>query len=525
MKLKLSHIKQSIRESLKVLAKTGSIVHSLNLYRYTKQTILLGAIALFVATHLLLSFVTLRLDLSKGAAYTLSKSSKQILRQLELPTIITLYTSNNLPPRVTPIVRDVIDLLREYDRASGKIQFTEVSFNPTEQPELVQKLAQIGIVGIPVREQDQNEVSLTQVYFGVTLTIGEEERPVSEPFDIENLEYNISSSLYTFTNTKIPTIGIIGTEEGLNPQLDQMGIFKQIAGSQFVTEIIPMPKSEFEELDEVAEPFIIPSNIDTLIIVDTAENIFSPEVIEGIKVYLQTGSALVFVNGVSIDDSLQTGPGDEDLISLISTYGITVENNLVLSPRSEFVNVGSGGFSLFLPYPFWAWTPDVNTETNYTGGISRITFPWGSALTLSESENVRYLAQSSPDSWVESGALNLNPQSIVDPRDEDINTYILAAESDISESGKLAVIGSSRFIQNNFLSRESQNIEFVLNLLNNYASDGALSGIRRRAVTIYPLPQFSDDIEQVYKYATILLMPLIFGVYGGVRLWKRNKTS
>ncbi len=480
----------------------------------TKQAILLSAIGIFIVVHLLLSFITLRLDLSKGAAYTLSKSSKNILRELKSPITITIYTSSNLPPRITPIKRDVIDLLREYERASGSVTFKEVAFNATEEVALVQQLGQLGIVGIPVREQEQNEVSLTEVYFGVTLKIGETEQPVAEPFNIENLEYNITSAIYTLTKTDVATIGIVGLEEGSNPQLDQMGIFKQILGSQFLTQVIPL-----------VEPFTIPTDIDTLIIVDTAENTFTSEVTNAIGTYLKTGSAIIFMNGISVDNSLQIGPGDEGLIALMNEYGITVEDNLVLSSRSEFVNLGSGEFSLFLPYPYWVWTPDVNTDTNYSGGISRITFPWGSSLTLSESEKVRYLAQSSPDSWSVRGAIDLNPQKGQEPSQEDIGMHILAAEVDISESGSLAVIGSSRFLLNNYLSRESQNIEFVLNILGSYASDGALSGIRSRAVTTYPLPQFTESAEQAYKYAAILLLPLLFGAYGGFRLWKRNKTS
>ena len=502
-----------------------NIVHSLNLYRYTKQAILLSAIGIFIVVHLLLSFITLRLDLSKGAAYTLSQSSKNILHELTSPVTITLYTSSNLPPRITPIKRDVIDLLREYERASGTVIFKEVAFNATEELALVQQLGQLGIVGIPVREQEQNEVSLTEVYFGITLKIGETEQPVAEPFNIENLEYNITSAIYTFTKTDVATIGIVGLEEGLNPQLDQMGIFKQILGSQFLTQVISLPSAASQELDEAREPFSIPTDIDTLMIVDTAENTFTPEVTDAIRSYLKTGSAIVFMNGISVDNSLQIGPGDEGLIALMNEYGITVEDNLVLSSRSEFVNLGSGGFSLPIPYPYWVWTPDVNTDTNYSGGISRITFPWGSSLTLSESEKVRYLAQSSPDSWTVRGAIDLNPQQEKEPTQEDIGTHILAAEADISESGSLAVIGSSRFLLNNYLSRESQNIEFVLNILGNYASDGALSGIRSRAVTTYPLPQFTESAEQAYKYAAILLLPLLFGAYGGLRLWKRNKTS
>jgi len=86
------------------------------------------------------------------------------------------------------------------------------------------------------------------------------------------------------------------------------------------------------------------------------------------------------------------------------------------------------------------------------------------------------------------------------------------------------VLGSSRFILSNYLSRESQNLEFILNVLGDYASDGALSGISSRAVNLYPLPELPENVQEFYKYANIIVLPGIFALYGMWRMWKRNQS-
>jgi len=63
---------------------------------------------------------------------------------------------------------------------------------------------------------------------------------------------------------------------------------------------------------------------------------------------------------------------------------------------------------------------------------------------------------------------------------------------------------------------------FLINLINNYASQGALAGIRSRAVFIAPIQEVPENTKDLIKYLNILLLPGIFGVFGTVRLLKRK---
>jgi len=65
-------------------------------------------------------------------------------------------------------------------------------------------------------------------------------------------------------------------------------------------------------------------------------------------------------------------------------------------------------------------------------------------------------------------------------------------------------------------------LDFILNAIDTFSSNGALSGIRSRIVSFYPLPDLSDSQKDIYKYMAILLFPLLWGIYGVIRLMKRK---
>jgi len=41
-------------------------------------------------------------------------------------------------------------------------------------------------------------------------------------------------------------------------------------------------------------------------------------------------------------------------------------------------------------------------------------------------------------------------------------------------------------------------------------------------VGFYPLPELSDSSKDVFKYGNILLLPVLFGIYGAFRVMRRK---
>lgn len=522
------HIQRIRHFAQRVRHKTNwNIVETLHLNRFQKSAILAFAILAFLGVNLLASFISLRIDLSKGQAYTLSSSTRTLVAKLDKETVITLYTSDNIPARLQPIAREVTDLLREYERANRSVRVVIDRFNPNEDKDTVMKLQQAGIVGLPVREQQQGEVSVTQIYFGIIVTRGDKTETIAQALDVENLEYSLTSALYRMTNETLPVVSVMGATAGMFTQQDPLQVFKQIAGGLFDIQTV-QPTTPVEEGSEEEQVVSIDKNTKTLIVIDDVNTTFTDADIAAIDAYLQSGNAIVLTDGVVVSDQdLATSSGEAKLHALLSKRGIKVNQDIVLSGQAELVNMGGGGFSLLVPYPAWVWATKFDDEVGYFSGIGRLTFAWTSSLESQKKEGiaVNNLVQSSEDSWVQSGTFSLNPQDIPDPNETDFKSLNVISESVANNGAKMMVIGNSRFINTQYLSRDSQNIEYLVNVLSDYASDGSLSGISRRSISLYPLPNLPKSLQETYKYSVILILPLLFVGYGAWRIVNRSKKS
>src|SRR5690242_15305250 len=71
-----------------------------------------------VLLNILANWFFLRLDLTRHGAYSLSPSSKNLVRKLEDPVVIKAYFSPDLPAPYNAYGRYVKDLLTEYHNAS-----------------------------------------------------------------------------------------------------------------------------------------------------------------------------------------------------------------------------------------------------------------------------------------------------------------------------------------------------------------------------------------------------------------------
>lgn len=522
----MKHIIANLKKiSLNIPMKQLNFVQRFQLYRFKKSAVVAGSVAVFLILNFLFSYISLRADFSKGNAYTLSNSTREIVKKLENQITVTLYASDNIPARLQPLEREVIDLLREYER-SGNVVVQISEFNPTEDQNTVMTLQQSGITGIPIREQQQSEVSVTQIYFGIIVKYQEKQEVVSQALDVENLEYNLTSAIYRLTNEQLPQIATIGSDGGMIPQQDELSVFKQIVGSFFsILPVAPQVPVEGEEAATEAE-LQVDSSAKALLVFDSPQREFTDAEIKAIDEYSSQGNTVVFTNGVTVDEStLEVASGEAKLHAILAKKGIQVQPNLVLSTRSEMVNLGAGGYSLLIPYPMWIQTDAFSADMSYFSGVAGLTFPWGSSLQVNDSNGytVQKLVDTSAQSWTQEGSFTTNPQEIPEPSQSDLGTFTLSAEATGENMQKTMVIGSSRFIFNQYLSRETQNLEFILNTLSDYASGGALSGISRRALSIYSLPVLPKSVQEVYKYVNILLFPTAFGLYGLYRLIKRGR--
>ncbi len=495
--------------------KNINLIKLLKLDEVERQLIFVVTISLFVLINIFLSVVSLRLDLSRGKAYTLAPSTKKLIKHLDKEVTLKLFVSSNLPTKLLPAKTEVTDLLKEYERQGKKVKLTVL--DPKKDSKAAAEAKEYGIPETPYQQLEKNEFAVTNSVFGIAMITDGKQETIPQITDLESLEYNITSSIYKLTRSELPHVAIIGAEEALDPNQDNLAIVKRILGQQFQVDVIDI-SSESSAIDV--------NKYKSILVFGSPGKEYSLIELNAIKSYLnKKGNALFFVDGVWVDaQTLEAQPQKNNLNTLLKDYGITVQNNLVLSLTSEMVNFGNDLQTILASYPLWIKTNIFNPQASYFSNIQQMTLPWTSALQITQKSGyeVKDLIKSTPQSWEQKSNFALNPQQLPEPQAKDIKQFVVGAESKKKDGGHVLVIGSSRFPQNAYLSRGTGNLEFILNILNELASGGALSGIRQRAVNIYPIPEIADSQKDFFTYANILILPIIFALYGAVRLMRRK---
>ncbi|MFA9288690.1 MAG: Gldg family protein [Weeksellaceae bacterium] len=507
-----------------------NIERALGLSRFKLPAIIALSVAFFLITNMLLSVVSARLDLSRGKAYTLSDASKKVLKDLPQQTTLTFYASNDVPQRFQPLKRDVKDLLEEYDRASGNVS-TQL-LDPKADTTAKTAAQEAGLPELQFSQLSQDNYAVTAGYFGIVVEYDGKKELIPQVTNVESLEYNLTSTLYKLSRTELPVVSIVGMDQTLGQQASLLPTFTSALSQQFDVRFAS-PEATVADtgfLEETNPEATLPIKLDPLtdaIVAFDTQN-YSDQDIQRIKEYLKSGGkGIFFAQGVNVLESLDSAPASHNLFNLFKDYGITLQQNLVLSTASEVVNAGGQAGPLYVQYPLWVKTNVFNPDTSYFSNASVLTYPWTSSLTVDTAkQNVTAtaLVKSTAQSWEQKDTFSLQPASVTPPATEEFKQVILAAESKAENGSTIMVIPSSRFVYDQSLSQESSNLDFIMNVVNAYASGGALSGINQRAVNIYPLPEVPKNMQDIYKYTTILLLPGIFALYGAYRLLRRNKT-
>ena len=496
--------------------KNINLVKFFRLQGKERQIILIVTITLVISLNILLSGFSLRYDASSGKAYTLSDSSKKILHDLDDIVNLKFFVSSDLPARLIPLKTDVTDTLSEYKK-EGKNKIVLKVVDPKKDENAAKEARESNIPELQFSELQQDKYAVTTAHFGITASYGGSTEVIPQVTDFENLEYNLTSAIYKLVKKDLPKVGIMGAIASANPDEDNLASFKNILGKQFNFSDIDMsPESPTETIDQ---------SYKAVVILDNNLQEYTNEEINLLKNYLnKKGKLIIFVDGVWTSEQLTTSEAKHNLFSLLQDYGINLEKNLILSTSAELVNFGGANMSLLIPYPFWFKTNNFNPEASYFSNINQLTFPWASSIKLSKKNDIeiKELVKTTNRSWEQKTTFTLNPQQIQEPKAEEYKEFLVAAEATARNGGQIVVIPSSRFIQERYLGANTANLEFILNLTSNLASGGALSGIRSRAVSFYPLPDLADSQKDTFKYFNIFALPVLFGFWGAYKLIKRR---
>ncbi|HJX31837.1 MAG TPA: Gldg family protein [Thermodesulfobacteriota bacterium] len=524
--------------------------------KISSSTNLLFFVLVIVGFLVLISFLAMRhfgrLDLTQNKLYTLSDSSINVASTLDDIVKVTCYFSKNLPSYVMPLKQQVSDILDEY-RAYAKGNIRIEFLDPTEDPALAQKLRFMGIPQVQLNIMEKDQASATNVYMGVA--VGYEDKQEVIPFvkDVNNLEYEITSSILKVTRKEKKTVGFLTGHEEHTIYGDYQTVHKALTR-----------ECEVEELNlSSGQP--VPNHINVLVVAGPTR--LTEQDKYALDQYIMKGGKVVFlIDIVTIppEGAAQASYRDTNLIDMLENYGVRVTKNLVLDRYNMLITFQTGYTVLRAPYPFYVKV--VKEENGFdpdnpiVNQFSSMVFPWVSALEpLKDSHKdlqFTVLAHSSRYSWLQQGMYDLSPLQEFMPQPEDIKPYPLAmlvngkfksffADKEIppvkksaeeektheekqetikqcEKGNQILVVANARFINDNYAEIPG-NIEFFLNAVDWFTWGKDLIGVRSRMVLDRTLPFLSEQQKTAIKFANLGGVPILLTLFGIIRFYIRKK--
>lgn len=484
---------------------------------YGQGTVVVIVVSVLIVLNYIISPLNFRLDLSKNKAYSLSDSSKRIVKNLKSNIKIKAYISSNLPIRLQTVEKDALDLLGEYVQTNpGKLNMQKI--DPEKDAKIAAEAEKYGVPQLQFNQLGQNNFQSSKGYFGLVLEMGEKREVLPTLTNPDTLEYDLSSLIYKLSGGSLDKVGILGGAGGINPYeaaSDPYQPIRQILAQQFDVSQLPLATSS-------ASIGLSDKKV-AILIADEGTNFDENTSAQLEKYTMEGGNLIVLADGVSISGqtAVKNNSGLEKLLNLA---GMKLAGNLIAATTAEFIEFKSGDQMMIAQYPLWFRSIDFEKKNTLFSGVDSLFFPWGSSIEIdaTSSAKPKVLVQSPTSAWAVLEPFDITPENQKMVEEKNMRQFPLIGEGNIGK-GRILLIPTAKFANAQFLQKATGNLAFLLNAVNNYASSGLLSGIRARSSNITPLKPVSPKAQESFKYLLILSAPLVLILWGSIKLYKRSK--
>ena len=419
-------------------------------------TAALIAAGIFLLSNWLVAGVPLgRFDMTQGRTYTISSSTRKILRGLQSPALVKFYISSQdkMPTSMKTLEQDVRDKLEELREVSGgHFQYKIFHMDAATAVEGTQKkdtmeeqLSKKGVQPFQVESVQSDEMGVRLVYSGLALSYKEKPEeilPQVHPGNLEDLEYAIIAKLYRMTLPEIPKVALMApyTERSVDPNL--MMLLEQLGGDQIPPSYRDDPyeylqlglESEGYPVTRIAleERSGIPEGTKTLAVVQPG-SLSARQKYEINRFLCGGGSLLMAVQNYEFNYkpeamgaiTLVPSEKDPDVNDLLSAWGFQVDTNVLADEQCEAITLSGGGalsgvtIPVKLPVQILLTDAEMNTGVSITSRLSAFFYLWGSALKVDPAKiqeqklKIETLLHSSKRSWTvpfQSGSMT--PQAL-----------------------------------------------------------------------------------------------------------------
>ncbi|NUQ24191.1 MAG: Gldg family protein [Saprospiraceae bacterium] len=481
------------------------------------------SIALLAAILLLLNILSnkffLRADLTEGRQYTLSRATKDILKNLDEPVTITAYFSDDLPPDVAKTRRDFQDMLVEYANISkGDVRFEFIS--PEDDAQKKEATDQ-GIQPLMINVREKDQVKQQQAYMGALVRMGDRQEPIPFIQPEMAMEYALSTSIKKLSVTDKPVIGFLqGHGEAA---LNEMGqVYEQLS---ILYTIAPV------SADSAINPSI------RAVAVIAPRDSFPPAHLQQLDAYLSQGGKLVLaVNAVNGDLSAGQGtPVSTGLESWLAAKGVKIEPGFLIDAQCGSVTLQQqqGFFMINTPvqFPFLPLISDFR-EHPAVKGIEQVMMPFASPISfVGGNQGIRFtpIAFSSARSGIVNAPTVFDVQKKWTTADFPLGGMAVGGVLEGNLAGntpsKLVVFGDGDFAVSGQNRVQPDNVSLLVNSIDWLSDDTGLIELRTKGVASRPIDQsyLGDEAKgarNMLKAVNVglpILLALLYGIFNAQR--------
>ena len=359
----------------------------------------------------------------KNPEYAVTRSIKKVLYgfqgggsvfdSITEPVTFVGYISadERLPEALRTLRVDLEATLLELAAESGGKLTTEIVDPSAGDGELAREIA----AAYGFQPMSASLFDANTFYFYLTLSDGVSlvHMPIPETLDQDGLRRGIEEGLKRYAVGLLKTVAL-SAPQGMPPYMQQMPQMQQ------------RPSNEYQALRDVLERDFsvanadlpngeMPADADVLMVLDPAN--LADESVYTIDQFLMRGGTVVIASGAFRTDmtaqSLTAAPLDSGLGDWLAHHGLSVDETLVMDPRSAAFpvpgvrQVGAFRFQevVMRDYPYFVDVRDdgLNQDVAFTAAAPQVTMAWTSPIDVDEERNaerrVTTLISSSPASW------------------------------------------------------------------------------------------------------------------------------
>ena len=526
----------------------------------TTQTLLTVLIVLgvLVVLNTISQRTFMRWDLTENQQFSISPSTKNILKNLDDRVTIKLFFSKNLPPVMMVQERRVRDLLDEY-RAYSKGKIVVQRIDPASSDDLKQQVRSIGIPEVQMTFREKDKVEVKNGYLGMGIFYLDRTEVIPIVQNVDNLEYDLTSAIRKVSTDTVTKIGFLSGNEERDITQDYSFI-QGALNQQYETTVVSL---------ENGQP--IPPAISILIIAGPRNQYSDRDLFEIDQFVMRGGKLVVLLDTVAIDfqQGLMAQPLKTGLEKLLTHYGIQINTDLVLDRYNDRLTYSESPdnriqYVTTVNYPFFVKVTSENfADSPMLRGLQTVTMPWTSSIDFIDAKlegaEVTTLMKSSEMAWTQNGRFNLNPKQQFQPSPEQIKQYNLSAlvtnqfasyfagkeipkpevpegtdpsaVPPVDDEGRtiiesspetqIFVVGNSNLVTMDSLRRFQSNGVFFLNAVDWLAQGEALIGIRTRSIVEHPVEELSDSARARLKFINVVGVPALVVAFGLLLMYMR----